>query len=514
MTGMDRRSALAFGLTAAGTRLAPARAVQSQPRDDATSPSLARSDPVVFWSNVSLDLVALDHSIDAADARAPGPCASSRALGLAHAVLADAVRLAYPSAQYEAYFKGSHSGGPIRTPALFVGGAVSSMLRHIYSSTIHAGLIDLRRREFLRMHGGEDLGDWRLGSDYGSDPAFRNRWDWPMIWALVNPGDDTYRPGPRQHDTDPYNCAQGFYGQRWGEEPPLVLTDREVTTGCAPPPPPPEGSNEYETDLAEVRVLGALHGTPADPRRTRDQIDVGLFWAYDGARLLGTPPRLYNRAVLDVARADRMSTTELARLLALCNLAMADAGIVSWRAKYHYKMWRPVLGIRKHRRLADENWRPLGSPRTNRPDFVLHRPWLPLRASNKAGPRCEADPAYAAAAFTPNFPSYPAAHAAFGSACFDMLRKVRAERALTSADPGALDIEIVSEEVDGLSVDNFRNRLRPRRVGRFVTIGDMVEANKRSRVYLGVHWNFDSEGGDASGRKTSDVVYRRAYRRT
>ena len=40
-----------------------------------------------------------------------------------------------------------------------------------------------------------------------------------------------------------------------------------------------------------------------------------------------------------------MSVPDMARLLALCNIAMADAGIVCWEAKYRYKIWRPVLGI-------------------------------------------------------------------------------------------------------------------------------------------------------------------------
>jgi hypothetical protein len=37
---------------------------------------------------------------------------------------------------------------------------------------------------------------------------------------------------------------------------------------------------------------------------------------------------------------------ELARLLALVNVAMADAGIAVWESKYYYQYWRPVTGIR------------------------------------------------------------------------------------------------------------------------------------------------------------------------
>src|SRR3712207_5343278 len=91
----------------------------------------ATRNPVLFWNAVSLDLVALDHSIPAADARAPGPCASARALGAAHMVMADAARLAYPPTRYEPLRKASGPAGPISEPALFVGGAVAAILRHI-----------------------------------------------------------------------------------------------------------------------------------------------------------------------------------------------------------------------------------------------------------------------------------------------------------------------------------------------------------------------------------------------
>ena len=38
---------------------------------------------------------------------------------------------------------------------------------------------------------------------------------------------------------------------------------------------------------------------------------------------------------------------ELARLLTLANIAMADAGIACWDSKYFYDIWRPITGIRE-----------------------------------------------------------------------------------------------------------------------------------------------------------------------
>ena len=41
------------------------------------------------------------------------------------------------------------------------------------------------------------------------------------------------------------------------------------------------------------------------------------------------------------------SLAENARLFALVNIAMADAGIASWDCKYEYDFWRPVTAIRR-----------------------------------------------------------------------------------------------------------------------------------------------------------------------
>ena len=86
---IDRRSALMLGAAASAAFSLSSASSRAERRTE------IRGNPVLFWNAVSLDLLALDHSIDPSDARAPGPCASSRALGLAHAVIADAVSIAY-----------------------------------------------------------------------------------------------------------------------------------------------------------------------------------------------------------------------------------------------------------------------------------------------------------------------------------------------------------------------------------------------------------------------------------
>src|SRR5581483_7970280 len=106
-------------------------------------------------------------------------------------------------------------------------------------------------------------------------------------------------------------------------------------------------------------------GTDTPTRRTADETQAGLFWAYDNQPGIGSPPVHYDEIAQTIAR--QMHNTELqnARLLALANLAMADAGIAIWNGKYTYHFWRPVTGIRgaagdgNAATQADPTWTPL-----------------------------------------------------------------------------------------------------------------------------------------------------------
>ena len=74
---------------------------------------------------------------------------------------------------------------------------------------------------------------------------------------------------------------------------------------------------------------------------------------------------------------------ELARLLALVNVALADTGIAVWKSKYVYDYWRPVTGIHE----ADEGTGTTGAGDGN-PATVGEPTFTPLGApaSNLDGP--------------------------------------------------------------------------------------------------------------------------------
>ena len=144
--------------------------------------------------------------------------------------------------------------------------------------------------------------------------------------------------------------------------------------------------------------------------RTDDQTIAGIYWAYDGTPTLCAPPRLYNQIAEVIATQMGSDVAEQARLLALVNVAMADAGIAIWESKYFYKLWRPVTGIRE----ADPGTGPTGIGDRNpltRGDATFSPLGAP--ASNLDAPN-----------FTPPFPAYPSGHAGFGGALFQILRNV------------------------------------------------------------------------------------------
>ena len=182
-----------------------------------------------------------------------------------------------------------------------------------------------------------------------------------------------YIPGtaPGVWRQDPISLSPVALGAHWGEVKPFVLRS---ASQFRVPPPPPMTSAEYTAAYAEVLRLGG-DGVITPTERTDDQTQAGIYWAYDGTPSLCAPPRLYNQIAVTLStRVNDVS--QLVRLFALVNVAMADAGTTIWESKYHYNFWRPVTGIREAdpgagpsgqgdgnpATLGDPTFSPLGAP--------------------------------------------------------------------------------------------------------------------------------------------------------
>jgi hypothetical protein len=301
----------------------------------------------------------------------------------------------------------------------------------------------------------------------------------PRVGVDYFPSD---RPGRWRQD--PISRIPLALGAYWKEVEPFVL---ETAQQFRVPPPPTLASAEYARAFREVQALGG-DGITTPTERTEDQTLAGIYWAYDGTPSLCAPPRLYNQIAVQIAQQRRTDVVQLARLLALVNVAMADAGIAIWESKYHYDVWRPITGIRE----ADAGTGPTGLGDGN-PDTQGDATFAPLGApaSNLQGPD-----------FTPPFPAYPSGHAGFGGALFQTLRRFYRTDAIA--------FTFVSDEQNGVTVGND-GAVRPLLPRRFSSLSEAEEENGQSRIYLGIHWAFDKTAGIEQGRNVADYVFDNAF---
>jgi hypothetical protein len=107
-----------------------------------------------------------------------------------------------------------------------------------------------------------------------------------------------------------------------------------------PPPPRSLISNTYTNDFNTVKALGRQTGST----RTEEQTALAPFWE-------GNASVHWNQAANQIARANHLSISDSNRLLAVLNIAMADAAFTIWSAKRFYGSvpaevtWRPATSI-------------------------------------------------------------------------------------------------------------------------------------------------------------------------
>lgn len=232
------------------------------------------------------------------------------------------------------------------------------------------------------------------------------------------------------------------------------------------PEPPPELSSErYAESVDQVMQLGRLESDI----RTEDQSEIAVFWADGGGTF--TPPGHWNQIAADVASAKGTTLVENARLFSLLNMALADAGIAAWDAKYHYDLWRPIDAIRE----ADSDGNPATTPD---PD------WLPLVQN-------------------PPFPTYTSGHSSFSGA---------ADAVLTAFFGPNVHF---TSQLDGHNAPGQRPLAEELIVTRsFTSFTEAAEEAGMSRIYGGIHFDFDNTAGLASGRAVGNHVMDTLLRQT
>ena len=216
-------------------------------------------------------------------------------------------------------------------------------------------------------------------------------------------------------------------------------------------------SARYAADFNEVKSMGSFDSA----NRSADQTVYALVWA------AGTAGYLWNNAALSLiegrnrdrdenekpGKKNKHSTLlENARLLAALDLAMADAAIGCWDAKYTYAFWRPITAIRE---TADDG-NPLTTPDTS---------WMPMFA-------------------TPAHPDYPSGHSCVSGAAAVILGNEFGDH---------VKFSISSDLVPGVNRD-------------FHGVAEALEEVKNARVFAGIHFRLACDVGQALGKAVAENV--------
>jgi len=497
-------AALCLALSAAATPAFPQPQTQTVPPTDAfgvnagaqfpePAPSTLSSDPIgddprarlLRWNEIAMEATALDHTPPpAGDPRVFreqfGPGREAKALAIVHIAMFDAVNAA------TGHRFRSYGGVPaVQRPAglnVAIAQAAHDTLVNLwpaqtatFDSLLAADLDefpdgDLKRRGIALGKRAAAAILARRVDDGSAQPD-------PLVGVDYIPG-----TGPGEWRQDPVSLVPIALGAKWGEVKPFVLRS---ASQFRIPPPPAMTSARYTRAFNEVKRLGG-DGLITPTERTAEQTIAGIYWGYDGTPNLSAPPRLYNQIAVHIANqlgTGQTHVENLARLLALVHTSMADAGIACWESKYVYKFWRPVGAIRE----ADTD---------GNPDTTIDPSFTPLGA-----PASNVVPGVN---FTPPFPAYASGHATFGSALFQTLRRFYGT--------DRIRFTFVSDEFNGVTTDNQGN-VRPRIPRTFASLSAAEEENGQSRIYLGIHWEFDKAEGMLQGRRIANFVMDNAFER-
>ena len=423
---LTRRPRAALTLAVVGLTLTGAVACDPN-RPTGARPPLTRRDPgdrrpnsVVLAWNVAARDAATAHDNYA------NPSAAARLYALVHLAQHDAVNAVAP--RYESYAFGGRDAAA--DPEAAAAAAAHAVLAAVYPAR-RARLDSTLAASLAAVPDGEvEARGIALGTQAAAAILARREndgSDTPVV------GDYTPGTGPGRYQfTPPFTLA---FQPGWRFLRPFALTRPDQ---FRPKAPPALGSKAYADAFAEVKSVGQA----GSATRTPDQTAYAKFW-YEFSELG------WNRIARAVASDRALGLQGTARLFALLNVAMSDAYVAGWDAKYHYDFWRPITAIRA---AATD-----GNPATA-PDAA----WEPLMV-------------------TPPVQDYPSTHSALGDAAAEVLASVFGDRtAFTFTSPTAVP------------ADSARS---------FARFSAAADENADSRVRAGIHFRFATDAGQELGRR-------------
>jgi hypothetical protein len=225
-----------------------------------------------------------------------------------------------------------------------------------------------------------------------------------------------------------------------------------------PAGPPALTSAKYARDFNETKTMGSMSSST----RTPDQTVYAWFWAS------ATPSFLFNTVAVsllgdssseskkdddrDLHAKHHDATLQNARLLAQLNVAIADAAIACYEAKYTYVFWRPVTAI-------------------------------PLAATD-GNPATSEDPAWMPLFATPAHPEYPSGHSCLSAAA----------------------VGVLADRFGEKTHFTLESDLMPGVVRSFKSFSSALEEVKNARVFAGIHFRSATDDGEKLGASVAEWV--------
>jgi hypothetical protein len=240
-----------------------------------------------------------------------------------------------------------------------------------------------------------------------------------------------YEPGTAPGDYQPTSPNAPMVAPGWGEVTPWAITIDQFRFKTRPR----LNVDEYDRDVGEVQAIGSAQNA----RRTTDQTVIARFWAE-------ATSTMWNRIGRTAATERALGLWESGRLFATLSLALADATICVFEAKYRLNFWRPLTAIRA--------------------------------ADHDGNGDTEADPSWTSLLTASNHPEYPSAHSIQGAAAAEVLAEIFGDE--TAFEATSLNLPNVTRAFERFS--------------------QASEENQLSRIYGGIHFRTAVEDAARMGR--------------
>jgi PAP2 superfamily len=428
--------------------------------------AMMTADMVVQWNAIALEASVNDYSLP--QGYQIGPTRLSRAMAIVQAAVFDAVNSIDP--QYTPYLTqvtaapGASIDAAVAQAAHDTLVAIFPNQQSFFDSELASSLAGIAMTPAVD--------GVAVGQAVASAILNARANDGSQQDAVGQPVNYTFGQMPGDWRPDPLHPNQIPLTPDWGSVTPFAIAS---ASQFVPPPPPKLTSLAYATAYEEVKALGSANSTI----RTPEQTDIGFFWGYDGQPTVCAPIRLYNQIAEVIAAQTHNGEVANARFFALTNIAMADAGIVSWDTKYLDNFWRPITAIREN----DPGTGPSGLGSGN--PFLVGQGdpnWAYVGAPAHSG----------GTNFTPPFPAYTSGHATIGGALFKMMEDFYGT--------DKMRFTVTTDEFNTFT----EAAISPRS---YTSFSQASGENALSRIYLGIHYHFDAAEGIRSGDQIADYIF-------